>query len=324
MKEAAFISRNKDKWKEMEAKVSSSPDLIATQFIELTDDLAYASTFYPGSDTESYLHGLTRTKFLYLYRNNKFNKNSFSRFWLKEIPSLIYTYYKDILLATAIFLVAVFIGAFSAANDYTFVRLVLGDYYVDVTLHNIEKGDPMAIYKSFGATDGFLSITFNNIRVAFFAFVSGVFIAIGSCLVLINNGIVLGAFQYFFYQKGLLITSVLSVWIHGTIEITSIIIAGGAGIIMGKSLLMPGSFPRGYSFKKGATAGVKIVVSLVPFFIIAGFLEGFVTRHTFMPAGISISIIILSLLIIIAYFVLLPLKFISKQITHTNGKNQSA
>ena len=296
----------------MEKKSGLSPDEIASQFVELTDDLSYASTFYPDTDTESYLHGLTRNKFLHLYKNSKLGRNSFRDFWFHEIPDLIAIHRKEMILSLILFVVAAFIGAFSAAHDVNFVRLILGDEYLNLTLKNIEKGDPMAIYKTMGAAESFLFITINNIKVAFMAFVLGVFFSAGTVMIIMSNGIMIGAFQYFFYQKGLLITSVLSVWIHGTIEITLVIIAGGAGIVMGNSLLMPGSFPRGYSFRKGAAAGVKIAVSLVPFFIIAGFLEGFVTRHTFMPAWISIAIITISLFLVVAYFIILPYKTIKK------------
>lgn len=321
MKEAAFVSKNSEKWKRMEKKSGITPDEIASQFVELTDDLSYASTFYPGTDTESYLHGITRNKFLHLYKNSKLARNSFRDFWFREIPGLVAIHRKEMILSLILFFVAAFIGAFSAAHDVNFVRLILGDEYVNLTLKNIERGDPMAIYKTMGATESFLFITINNIKVAFLAFVLGVFFSAGTVMIIMSNGIMIGAFQYFFYQKGLLITSVLSVWIHGTIEITSVIIAGGAGIVMGNSLLMPGSFPRSYAFRKGAADGVKIAVSLVPFFIIAGLLEGFVTRHTFMPAWISISIITISLFLVVTYFIILPYKTIKKSKTQQNGTN---
>ncbi|GAB3818013.1 hypothetical protein GCM10028895_14740 [Pontibacter rugosus] len=55
------------------------------------------------------------------------------------------------------------------------MRLILGDSYVNMTLENIRRGDPMAVYKGQGEAEMFLFITFNNIKVAFMAFVMGVF-----------------------------------------------------------------------------------------------------------------------------------------------------
>jgi uncharacterized membrane protein SpoIIM required for sporulation len=151
------------------------------------------------------------------------------------------------------------------------------------------------------------AITINNIRVCFIAFVLGIFFSFGTGFVLIRNGIMLGAFQYFFYQKGYLLTSVLTIWIHGTLEISAIVLAGGAGFTMGNALIFPGTFSRLVSFKRGAKAGLKIVIGLVPIFITAGFLEGFVTRHApNMHAAMSSAILFVSALFIIYYFVIYP------------------
>jgi len=313
MKETAFVSKNSGKWGKMEEGLQSSPDEIASQFIELTDDLSYARTFYPGSKTETYLNQLTSIKFINLYKNQKLVRGRFRNFWLKEIPLLIAEHRRQLLYSLLFTLIGIFIGVFSAANDATYPRLIMGDDYMNRTIENIEKGDPMAIYKSYDASSSFLFITTNNIKVSFIAFVAGILISAGSIWLLLTNGIMLGAFQYFFYQKGLLLTSVLSIWVHGTLEITSIIIAGGAGIVLGNSILFPGSYPRGHAFRKGAADGIKIVVALVPFFMLAGFLEGFVTRHTFMPVWVSSSIIIISLAFVITYFIWMPYRLSIKQ-----------
>lgn len=313
MKEAAFATKNSGKWKKMEEEQNASPDDIASQFIELTDDLSYARTFYPGSKTESYLNQLTSFKFINLYKNQKLSRGRFRNFWFREIPLLVAEHRRQLLYSLLFFTIGIFIGVFSAANDETYPRLIMGDEYMNRTIENIEKGDPMAIYKSYDASSSFLFITTNNIKVSFIAFIAGIMISAGSIFLLISNGIMLGAFQFFFYQKGLLLTSILSVWVHGTLEITSIIVAGGAGIVMGNSILFPGSYPRGYAFRKGAADGVKIVISLVPFFIFAGFLEGFVTRHTFMPVWISSSIILISLAFVILYFICIPYRLSTKQ-----------
>ncbi len=312
MKEAAFVAKNSARWKEMEEGDSFTPDQVASNYIELTNELSYARTFYTGSKTESYLNQLTSLKFMRLYKNRKLDRGRFLSFWGKEIPLLLAEHKKQLIYSVMFFVLGILIGIFSAANDETFVRLILGDEYLNKTLDNIGKGDPMAIYKSYDASSSFLFITTNNIKVSFIAFVAGIMISAGSIFLLMSNGIMLGAFQYFFYQKGLLFTSVLSIWVHGTLEITSIIIAGGAGIVLGNSILFPGSFPRGYAFRKGASDGIKMVISLVPFFILAGFLEGFVTRHTFMPVWISSSIILFSLALVFTYFILIPYRLSTK------------
>jgi uncharacterized membrane protein SpoIIM required for sporulation len=164
------------------------------------------------------------------------------------------------------------------------------------------------VYKSMDSGYMFMAITWNNIKVAFYAFILGTLLSFGTAYILFSNGIMLGAFQAFFYQKGLLLTSVLTIWIHGTLEISAIVIAGCAGLVMGNSILFPGTYSRLDSFKRGARQGLKITVGLIPVFIMAGFLESFVTRLTYMPAIIKAGIIFFSALFIIYYFIIYPIK----------------
>ena len=188
-----------------------------------------------------------------------------------------------------------------------------------MTLENIEKGDPMAVYKQQGEFNMFLGITINNIKVAIYAFAYGIFLGIGTLMVLLQNGIMLGSFQYFFYEKGLLWESARTIWIHGTIEISVIIIAGCAGLVLANGMLFPGTFTRLESFKRGVKNGLKIMISTVPFFIVAGFLEGFVTRHTEMPDWLAIIIILASLTLIIFYYIIYPIQ-IKKKNQYANAE----
>lgn len=126
----------------------------------------------------------------------------------------------------------------------------------------------------------------------------------------------LGSFQYFFFEQGIGWESVRTIWIHGTIEISVIIVAGCAGLVLGNSILFPGTYTRLQSFVRGAKDGLKIIISTIPFFIIAGFLEGFVTRQTQMPDWLAIFIICSSLYLIVYYYILYPIK-LNKQLKNT-------
>jgi len=312
MNEATFIKQNKNKWEAFEKLINAgertSADKLAEIYIKITDDLAFARTHFAKSQLTSYLNNLASDIHLSIYKNKKEESSRFISFWQFELPQVMSESLKYVLISFVIFIISGIIGALSAAHDDTFVRLIMGDQYVNETLSNIDKGDPMAIYKQMGQTEMFLGITFNNIRVSFLVFIAGLFSSIAAGYLLFSNGIMLGAFQYFFYQKGLLMTSILTIWIHGTLEISAIIIAGAAGIIMGNGLLFPGTYSRLQSFKKGAKKGLKIIIGLVPVFILAGFLEGFVTRLTGMPDLIKIAIILGSATFILIYFIFIPIK----------------
>ncbi len=312
MRESAFVKANISKWEEFESLIAANakkdPDQLADLFIQLTDDLSYAKTHYPKSDITIYLNNLSTKVHQYIYRNKKERKNRFVEFWRYELPLIFWEHRKEFRVSLLVFLGACVVGAFSAAYDNDFVRLILGDGYVNMTLSNIDNGVPLGVYGKMAQTDMFVLITINNIKVSFFAFALGIIASLGTAFALFQNGVMLGSFQYFFFSKGLLLTSVLTIWIHGTIEIISIIMAGGAGLIMGNSMLFPGTYSRMESLRRGALTGAKVVLGLVPMFILAGFLESYVTRLFDMPNAIKATIILGSLAFMIYYIILYPRK----------------
>ena len=318
MREAAFVKQNKNKWLEFERVLSNKtnidPDLLSDVYIEVTDHLSYAKTFYKNSNTERYLNQLASKAHQSIYKTKKEPKNRIISFFKTEFPLMFYQHHRELLIAFLTFVFFVAVGVFSAANEGDFVRSILGDSYVNMTLENIEKGDPMAVYKELGEFNMFLGITINNIKVALFAFAYGIMFGIGTLYIMLRNGIMLGSFQYFFYEKGLFWESARTIWIHGTIEISVIIIAGCAGLVLGNGILFTGTLPRLEAFKRGVKNGLKILISTIPFFVIAGFLEGFVTRHTEMPDLLAILIISSSLTLIIFYYVIYPIKLHRKQL----------
>ncbi|MEO7082437.1 MAG: stage II sporulation protein M, partial [Flavobacteriales bacterium] len=312
MREAAFVKRNKEKWQRLEQLVARrgtdiTPDEASSLYIELNDDLSYARTFYPGAQVTAYLNTLAAGMHRHIYRNQRTGLGRFITFWSTELPLLMAATRKQLAISAAVFLVAVIIGSLSARYDTTFTRLIMGDGYVNMTLENIKEGKPMAVYGSSPMMDMFFGITFNNIMVSFYAFAMGLLLSYGTWLILVQNGIMLGAFQYFMYDQGVLTESLRGIWLHGTIEISCIVIAGSAGIVMGNSILFPGTYTRLASFRRGALQGVKIVMGLVPCFIVAGFIESFITRHSgAMHPVLNTAIIGGSLVFIVGYFIIYP------------------
>ncbi len=320
MREAQFLKQNADKWQQYEADVRNniSADALADRFVEMTDDLAYAKTFYPKSNSVKYLNGLAALFHQKIYRNKKEKQGRVWWFWQFELPYLFKQYHKQFFYAFIIFVVFSLMGAMSAKYDENFLRLILGDGYVNMTNENIAKHDPFAVYKHSGPFDMFFSIAFNNIKVAFITYVLGVFFSVGSIWLLLNNGLMLGSFQYYFISKGLGTKFITVVFIHGTLEIWSLVIAGAAGLILGNSILFPGTYKRSVSFLRGGKDGLKIVFGLVPLFLTAAFFESFVTRHTEMTLPLSLSILAGSLAFIIWYFVIYPIR-LHKRINNTGA-----
>ncbi len=308
MRETKFIEQNKEKWTEFEdllKEKDKDPDRLNKLFVEITDDLSYSRTFYPNRSVRYYLNGLAQSLFHNIYKNRK-RKNRFVNFWTRELPQVVWESRREFLIAFTVFWLAFGIGMLSCAMDIDFPRTILGDAYVDMTEKNIEKNDPMAVYKQRNEVDMFLGITLNNLWVDFLTFVSGVLAGIGTLGVLIKNAIMIGAFQFFFVEKGVFWESFLTVWIHGTIEISTIIISAAAGLALGRGLVFPGTYSRLQAFQISARRGLKILMGVVPLTILAGFFEGFLTRHTDTPDVLRLAIIIFSALFIVGYFVVYP------------------
>jgi len=308
MREAVFLRQNQERWQQYERQAPAGPDELAARFVALTDDLAYAQTFYPTSPTTAYLNGLTGRLHQRLYANKPEGRGRFARFWAVELPLVVARHHGTLAGTALLFAVFTLLGALSAAYDDSFVRVVMGDAYVNQTIENIRKGDPMAVYKQEGETLMFLGITANNIYVALNIFVLGATLGVGTVVQLFRTGLMLGSFQYFFHHYHVLRASVLTIWIHGTLEISAVVVAGAAGLVMGRGLLFPGTYGRVEAFRASARDGLKMAVGLVPIFVVAGFLEGFVTRHTEMPVAASLAIIGSSAAFIIWYFIIYPIR----------------
>ncbi|EMR02500.1 stage II sporulation protein M [Cesiribacter andamanensis] len=312
MREAQFVKANYPKWKSFEEllqqKGAAAPDQLADLFVQLTDDLAYARTHYPSSQIIPYLNGLAASVHQRIYRNKKEDLSRLLTFWTQELPLLFAGARRPLLYSFLIFAVSVAIGALSAEYDETYARLILGDGYVNMTLENIEKGDPMAVYKDEDMLSMFAAIAYNNLRVSFTIFAAGLVFAVGAGLILFYNGVMVGAFQYFFLKQGLFWTSFLTIWVHGTLEMASFIIAGAAGLVVGNSFMYPGTYPRRTSFARGVRTAVKMLVGVLPIIVAAAVLESYVTRYTEWHWAAKGAIILTSALFMLYYFVIYPLK----------------
>lgn len=309
MRETGFIKQNKEKWVAFEQTLKQKkkdPDSLSNLFVQVTDDLSYSRTFYPNRSVRVYLNNLAQQIFQSIYKNKKEKGNRFAIFWKDELPFIMYQTRKELLVSFLVFALAMGVGVLSSAYDPEFYRLILGDSYVEMTKENIRTGDPMAVYKKMNEVDMFLGITINNLFVAFYTFILGVIMSIGTLAFLLYNGIMVGSFQYFFIEQGLFRESFLTIWMHGTLEISSIVIAGSAGIVMGNGLVFPGTYSRLQSFQVSARRGIKIMLGITPIFVFAAFIEGFLTRYTDLPDPIRLAVILLSLFFILGYFVWYP------------------
>lgn len=308
-----FIKRNKDRWEKVQQGAATDPDEMATNFIQLVDDLAYAKTFYPTSRVTHYINSLAARIYLGIYQNRKEESNRILNFWKTDLPLTIRKHHGVILFSFIIFAVFFSVGFFSSMKDDSFVRQMLGDDYVNMTEENIENGNPFGVYQSGSSFLMWVGFMINNIMVSLMYFVRGIAFGVLTITALMKESVRIGAFEYMFFAKGLGGQAVVTVLLHGLLELTAIIIACAAGIVLGKSFLFPGTIKRLDALRQGAKDGVKIVIGLMPVFAVAAFFEGFVTRHYKMPLFLSLSMLAVSATFVIWYFIIYPIRLQRKK-----------
>jgi len=311
MRESKFIAQNREKWEAFEKVLQEKekdPDQLNDLYIQVTDDLSFSRTFYPNRLVRAYLNGLAQRIYISIYKTKRSRRSRLVEFWKEELPFLVWESRREFRLSFLLFALSMAIGMFSSAMDPDFAQAILGEGYVSMTEGNIEAGDPMAVYKGEGPFGMAVGIIANNLFVAFLTFISGVFFAVGTVGVLIRNGVMVGTFQYFFIERGLFWDSFLTIWMHGALEISAIVIAGAAGLTLGRGLVFPGTLTRMKAFQFSARRGLKIMLSLVPVFAIAGIIEGFLTRHTELPDLLRGLFIFSCFAFIVFYYVWYPIR----------------
>jgi uncharacterized membrane protein SpoIIM required for sporulation len=307
LREALFIKKNRERWQEMQSEPSSHPDGMAQEFTQLVEDLGYSKTFYPNSRITRYLNTEASKRYLSIYRNKKEQRNRFVKLFMQDIPLLVGKHHRLLFISFCLFSVFVAIGFFSSGRDETFVRQVLGNGYVDMTEKNIRNGTPFGVYAFGNEFLTFLAIFINNIKVSLYEFAGGLLLGFPTVYMLMYNAIMVGSFEFMFFSKGVGGQSLLTVMIHGTIELSTFVVSATSGLVLARSWLFPGRGKRIEALKTGAKEGMMIALSNFPMLFIAAFFEGFLTRHTGMPLFLKLIIIIASLSLVIGYFVVYPI-----------------
>lgn len=285
---------------------------MASNFVQLIDDLGYAKTFYPSSRITRFINSIASKIYIKIYQNRKEESNRLVKFWKEEVPLAIAKHYRILLFTTFIFLLFYILGFFSASYDPELASGILGADYIQMTEKNIADGNPFGVYQTGNAFLTWLGIMINNVVVVLIAFVKGIVLGIFSLNALIENAMMVGVFHQMFAAKGLGFEFILAVMLHGTLELTAIVVGCAAGVIMGTSYIFPGTSSRLEAFKSGTKDAVKIIVGLVPIFGIAAFFEGFITGFYKMPLALNLFLLSLSALFVIWYFIIHPFRLSKK------------
>jgi uncharacterized membrane protein SpoIIM required for sporulation len=148
------------------------------------------------------------------------------------------------------------------------------------------------------------AILTNNLGVAFTAFALGITAALGTVWIMFFNGVLLSVVASACHRADMSVALWSFVAPHGALELPAIFIAGGAGLLLGRGLVAPGTLPRGEALRLHAGTAVRLVLGVIPLLIVAGVIEGFVSPVAIEP---DVKFVIgAAMLILLALYLLVP------------------
>lgn len=284
LKEEQFIKSKSATWKTLECLsahidkkgITSLNSKEIKEFLhtyKLTSHhLAYARTHYPNSNTVTYLNSLIGKchNHVYLVRKSSF-KESFHSFFY-DFPNALKELKAYVLISFGIFFFGFLLSLIMVFYDDSLARFFLNETMIEAISDGQRLGSGQWDYPLISS-----KIMTNNISVAFKAFAYGISFGIGTIYILFTNGALLGALTGLVYLYNDPVRFWSLILPHGVIELTAIFISGAAGIMIGKSLLIPGEYSRKHALIAQAKRSVSLLIGVVVLLVIAAIIEGFFT-----------------------------------------------
>lgn len=285
----SFVARKRPDWERLEAllaKIDSSgvsglPEAEALEVARLyrkaTSDLAQAQTFVRDADILHYLNGLVGRGHGVVYRTPSFSWRAAAAFFWNEYPARVRRHGRSVLAAAGILFGAMAIGFSLIAFDFEARDYVLPDDFRYVEKKLAEQDHWGAEITPEAAPQVSAFIMTNNIRVSMQAFAAGIFLGIGTTLVLAFNGFQIGGILGVLAHYGKATMLLSFVVGHGVIELTCICIAGGAGFVLASGIVAPGDLSVKDALTERGRDAALLVLGTVPLLVVAGTIEGFVS-----------------------------------------------
>ena len=252
---------------------------------QVMSDLAIARRDFPDDQLTQWLNGLASRAHLRLYRAPAPAWRQFGQFFWTDFARRFRSAGGYLLISALLLFGPALLAYLAAWLDPT-----LREALVPVEMRRTMEGGHTWTDIAPNLRPGMATLIFtNNIRVTFFAFAGGVLFGIGTVYVLVSNGLMLGsalgAAQ--FYGVAPLLLSFISP--HGILELTCIVIAGAAGLMLGDALLRPGLLQRREALARAARRAIELLLGAAPVLVIAGLIEGFISPSD-LPIGVKLAI----------------------------------
>ena len=245
-------------------------------------DLAIARAESRDPRLINYLNSLVIRAHGRIYRSDAQGGRRIRDFFARDFPLAFRRTWRYTATAFGVFLLFSLIAFFGTRHDPDFSEFAgISPFFRELVINNrTHWWEDLNEANQIGSSQIFT----NNIKVTFYAFALGAMFGIGTLYVLAFNGAMFGAILALTYRAGFGNDLLAFVVGHGVIELSCIFIAGGAGLLIGTALLMPGNLSRADAFKSRGMEAVRLIVGCVPLLVVAGIIEGFISPAPIPPA----------------------------------------
>jgi uncharacterized membrane protein SpoIIM required for sporulation len=260
---------------------------LASLYRSVSADFARAKTHQTlvGNAIVQDLQRLTARSYNQVYQVSR--KREWSALWdfyRWEFPATVQQTISYILLSTALFGLGGVIGWWFSWQDPVFLALVVPESLITTV-----RDDHKLWMGSILGTEPVASsqIMINNLAVSFRAVAGGVTLGILTVFLLFFNGLMIGSVATLVGQNNLAYPFWAFVFPHGALELPAIFLAGAAGLLIARGILLPGRYRRIDAIKLYGQKAAKLMYGVVPMLVIAGTIEGFFSPNPNIPEPIK-------------------------------------
>jgi uncharacterized membrane protein SpoIIM required for sporulation len=280
-----FIAQRRASWNELASFVRRCSELGlervpldefqqgSARYRQAVSDLALARARFPGHALLRELEALVSNAHSIIYRDKLARRSQWTAFWLREYPRLVRAESRLLLTSVLLFWGCAVLGA-----ALTLGVPALGDLFVaphmrealqqhHLWTENLTSMSPQASSR----------IAQNNIAVSLTTWALGLSFGIGTMYMLALNGLMLGAVAVACLRYGMLGALGEFIVAHGALELPAIWLAGAAGMVLARGLVLPGRYARRINLRLEGRRSVRLVIGTVPILLVAAMLEGFVS-----------------------------------------------
>ena len=221
------------------------------------------------------------------------------QFYRWGLPAIVQQTFPYIALSTALFLLGVLVGSFYSWQDPTFMSLIVPSSIISKVRDDgqLWTGSIAGIEQA-----ACLKITINNLRISLGAVLGGITAGVFTVYIIVFNGLLIGTVATLVGQNNLAYPFWAFVFPHGSLELTGILLAVAAGLLIAKAIFKPGKYSRLNAIKRHTCQAIQLLFAIVPMLIIAGIIESFFSPNPNIPNPIKYLTGIALFLLLIIYF----------------------